>query len=275
MTNENAIAAIDELAERNNATISVWMGALDGTPWLVRDADAEHPAASTLKLPLLIAIHRAAEDGELDLSDRLRIHDDFASAVAEHRFRVTADYDNDPDPWAEIGNHASIAWLGERAIVLSSNLATNLLIERVGLDAVSDVYETSGATASRLRRCIQDDPASAVGLFNTTTAADMARVFRALLADQLTPTARTREIERVLAACQTNDAIPAGLPAGTYIAHKTGWIDGACHDVALVRPDGAEPFILSIYSGADLGEDDLHELVAQVATQCWAARPLP
>lgn len=277
MTNDiappQAVKAIDELAEENTATISVWMGDLDGTPWLVRDADREHPAASTLKLPLLIAVHRAAEDGRLDLGETIRVHEEFESAVGGRTYRVTEDYDNDPEPWREIGNDASIAWLGERAIIRSSNLATNLLIERVGIDAVNAVYDEVGATTARLRRGIQDEPASEAGFFNTATAADMAHVMVALLAGRLTPRARTTEIERVLAACETNDAIPAGLPAGTYIAHKTGWIDAACHDVALVRPTDTAAFVLSIYSGGDLSEDDIHALVARVATACWEARP--
>ncbi|MDN5852942.1 MAG: class A beta-lactamase-related serine hydrolase [Actinomycetia bacterium] len=273
-TIEEAHATLDDLAKRNDAAISVWMGALDGTPWLVRDAEREHPAASTMKLPLLIAIHRAAEAGELSLDDTIPVHEEFSSVVPDRTFRVTEDYDNDPVPWAELGNDASIAWLGERAIILSSNLATNLLIEQAGIPAVNAVYDAAGATTSRLRQCIQDLPAQESGTSNTATAEDMARVLVSLLADQLTPTARTQEIERVLAACETNEAIPAGLPAGTYIAHKTGWIDGACHDAALVRPDDAEPFILSIYSGADLGEDDLHSLVAEAAARCWDARPI-
>ena len=267
-----ARSAIDALSKRNAATISVWMGDAAGNAWLTRDADREHPAASTLKLPLLIAVHRAAEAGTLDLQETIPVHDEFESAVVGRTFRVTEDYDNDPQPWCELDGNASIAWLGERAIIRSSNLATNLLIERVGIDAVNDVYDEAGATTARLRRCIQDEPASEAGQFNTATAADMARVLTALLADRLTPPARTAEIERVLAACETNDAIPAGLPADTYIAHKTGWIDGACHDVALVRPDDDAAFLLSIYSGADLGEDDLHAMVAEVAAACWHAR---
>lgn len=274
MTNANPAAAIDDLAERHGATISVWMGPLDGTPWLTRDAEREHPAASTLKLPLLIAVHRAAEAGELRLADTLRVHDDFASAVPGKTFRVTEDYDNDPAPWAELGKDATIEWLCERAIILSSNLATNLLIERVGTAAVNAVYAAAGAKLSRLDRCIQDIPAQRSDTANIASAADMARVLIALMANRLTPPERTREIERVLAACETNDAIPAGLPAEIHIAHKTGWIDGACHDAALVRPGDAEPFVLSIYTGAELGEDELHAMVAETAARCWDARPI-
>ncbi|UYM04883.1 serine hydrolase [Solicola gregarius] len=260
------------LATEHDATISVWMGALDGTPRLVRDAGHEHPAASTLKLPLLVAVHRAAEEGRLHLDDELAVHEEFASTVDGRSFRNTADYDNDPAPWARLGERATIGWLTERSIVLSSNLATNLLIERIGIDAVNDVYDAAGAKAARLRRPIQDEPASDAGIFNTATAADLAQVLVALCGGRLLPPARTAEVERVLAACETNDAIPAGLPPGTYIAHKTGWIDEACHDVGIVRPAGEEPFILSIFTGAELDDPAAHRLVARVAAECWAAR---
>lgn len=260
------------LAVEYDATISVWMGALDGTPWRTHDPDVEHAAASTLKLPLLIAVHAAAEAGRLDLDDELEIHAEFPSVVPDATFTMTADYDNDPAPWSCLGERASIRWLAERAIILSSNLATNLLIERVGPDAVNAVYDKSGATTSRLRRGIQDEPASAAGRFNTATAAEMAAVLAAMLDDRFTTPSTTAELERVLAACETNDAIPAGLPDGTYVAHKTGWIDDACHDVALVRPHGEEPFVLAIYSGARLDEASIHRLVAEVAAVCWDER---
>lgn len=270
---DSARARIDRLAAEHDATISVWMGSLRGEPWLVRDAEVEHPAASTLKLPLLIAVYAAAESGELDVAEPLFVHSDFASVVVGATYTITEEYDNDPQPWELLGERATIGWLAERAIVLSSNLATNLLIERVGLDAVNAVYDAAGESTSRLRRGIQDDPASEAGIVNTATAADLASVLNALIDDRLTEHGTTRRVERILAACQTNEAIPAGLPADTYVAHKTGWIEGACHDVAIVRPVGEEPFILSIYTGADLGDAALHGLVSDVARSCWDHRP--
>lgn len=264
---------VRKLAAEHDATVSVWMGGLDGTPWLRHHDDTEHPAASTLKLPLLIAVYAAAESGTLRLDEELDVHAEFDSVVTDRTFTMTADYDNDPQPWTLIGERASIGWLAERAIILSSNLATNLLIERVGMAPVNAVYERVGAHRSRLRRGIQDEPANAAGLFNTATAADMAAVLLAMLDDRFTEPATSTELERILAACRTNDAIPAGLPVGTYVAHKTGWIDDACHDVALVRPDGESPFVLSVYSGARMDEPAIHRLVADVAAACWQERP--
>ncbi|UPK77030.1 class A beta-lactamase-related serine hydrolase [Nocardioidaceae bacterium SCSIO 66511] len=273
MTGAGLDDRLSSIAAEYDATISVWMGTLDGTASFVRDGEHEHPAASTLKLPLLIAVHRAAESGDLNLDEELTVHDEFASVLDDESYVMTEDYDNDPQPWARLGQRATIGWLAERAIILSSNLATNLLIERIGFAAVNDVYELAGATTARLRRGIQDEPASGAGVFNTATASDMARVLVALLAGKLVPAQRTTEVERVLAACETNDAIPAGLPPNTYLAHKTGWIDEACHDVGIVRPDGARPFILSIFTSALLDDPTAHRLVARVAAECWQVRP--
>lgn len=265
-------AQVHDLAASREATVSVWFGDLHGRPWLTLGADALHPAASTLKLPLVVALYRVADRGELSLDDEVPVHADFASAVPGARHEVTEDYDNDPQPWALLGRTATLRWLADRAIISSSNLATNLLIERLGHEEVNAVYHAAGATRSRLRRAIQDEPASEAGLFNTATAADMAAVLRAVARGTLLPATTSAAVEDILAACVHDDAIVAGLPAAVYVAHKTGWIDHACHDVALVRPRDGAPFVLSVFTEALLDEAGMHALVADTARLCWHAR---
>lgn len=248
------------------------MGAPDGQPWFELGADRTHPAASTLKLALLVAVYRAIERGQIALDDEIVVHETFASAIEGETYDTTEEYDNDPQPWELIGGTSSVGWLAGRAIISSSNLATNLLIELLGLDAVNEVYGAVGSRHARLRRGIQDGPAGDHGLWNTATAADMAAVLRGSLDGRLLSADNAEAVESILAACETNDAIPAGLPQGIYVAHKTGWIDEACHDVALVRAAGEPPFILSIYSAAPLDDPSIHRLVADVARACWDNR---
>lgn len=265
-------SAIEELAARHNALISVWMGSLDGRIGLSRHADVVHPAASTMKLPLLVALYRAHDEGRLDLDTEVRVRAVLPSVVEGATYETTQDYDNDDEPWSRLGGTASLRWLGRRAIVRSSNLATNLLIDAVGIAAVNAVYDNAGASASRLRRGIQDEPAGLLGLSNTATAADLAAVLLGVARGQLASTSACGEVESVLAACQHDDALAAGLPAGTYLAHKTGWIADVCHDVGIVRPRDASPFVLAVLTSAALDEDAGHRLVADVARACWAVR---
>lgn len=265
--------ALDRLAARDGTVLSVWAGAADGTGWLTRLPNAVHLAASTLKLPLVVAAHRLAVAGRLDLDEPVRVTARFASAADGAPYDVTPDYDNDEEPWQHLGRSVPLRWLTERAIVRSSNLATNLVLERVGTDAVNDVYDRVGATTSRLRRGIQDTRADDVGIANTATASDLAAVVRGLLTGRLLTAPAAAEVERLLAASEWNDAVPAGLPPGTYVAHKSGWTEDCCHDVALVRPVDEPPFVVSIFTTTRLPEDAAHRVVAEAAAVVWRNRP--
>jgi beta-lactamase class A len=264
---------LDRLAARDGTVLSVWAGTPDGTGWLARLPDVVHPAASTLKLPLVVAAHRLAESGRLDLGEPVEVTARFASAADGAPYDLTPDYDNDDEPWQHLGRTVPLRWLMERAIVRSSNLATNLVLERVGTDAVNDVYDRVGAARSRLRRGIQDTRADEVGLANTGTASDLAVVMCGLLGGRLLTAATAAEVERLLAASEWNDAVPAGLPPGTYVAHKSGWTEDCCHDVALVRPVDEPPLVLSIFTTTRLPGDKAHAVVAEAAAVVWRNRP--
>lgn len=263
---------LQSLAEQHDAVVSVWMGDLDGTAWLNRDVDRVHPAASTMKMPLLVALHRAHARGRLDLDRQVPVAATTASVVRGATVTVTQAYDNDDEPWHRVGGTASLRWLGERAIIRSSNLATNLLLQHVGLDAVNEVWADAGALRSRVCRGIQDTAAGSTAPSNVVTAYDLAAVLRALAGHRLLDAVSSAEVEGVLARVEDSDGVPAGLPAGTWCAHKSGWIDAVCHDAALVRPSGEPPFVLVVLTQADLDEDTGNRLVADVARSCWRSR---
>ena len=211
-----------------------------------------HPAASTLKLPLVMAAHRLAGAGRLDLDEQVRVTSRFTSRPTGPPYELTPDYDNDDEPWQRLGGTAPLRWLMERAIVRSSNLATNLLIDRVGLDAVNEVYDPVGATASRLRRGIQDtradDPRHRQHRHGCRPGSRRVRAARR-------PAARSARGRRGGAAAggqRVERRHPRRSAAGTYVAHKAGWTDDCCHDVAVVRPVDEPPFVLSIFTGTRL-----------------------
>ena len=264
--------ALEALARRHEAAISVWMGRPDGRCWFGRDIERVHPSASTMKLPLVIALYRAADAGVLDLADEVVVRTTLDSQVPGRTYEVTHDYDNDDQPWDRVGRGAALGWLAERAVVRSSNLATNLLIDRIGTDPVNAVYADVGATASRVERGIQDEPAMAAGRSNLVTGADLAAVLGALARREIAAPDSCERIEELLARCEHDSSAAAGLPPGTYFAHKTGWFEGVAHDVGLVRPAAEPPFVLAILTGADLAEAAADRLVADAAALCWAHR---
>ncbi len=261
---------LEALLAGSGALVSVWCGRPDGPAAYTRLADFEHYAASTIKLPILVAAYRQSDAQSLNLDQRVRVHDDFASVVAG-RFLMDRGYDNDEEPWALLGAEAPLRWLARRMIVRSSNLATSLVLEHVAIETVDEALAACDASASRLRRPICDAEAVAAGVTNVVTAADLAAVLSALAVGRAASPASCAEMLEVLSAQEYRDEIPAGLPAGVPVASKGGWVEGVQHDAALVWPADAPAYILVVCT-TGLGEDDGRTIIRAVSAATWAGR---
>ena len=265
---------LTRLGAADGTTLSVWFGDLDGRVRWSHDADAPHYAASTMKLPLVVAGMRRVVRGELDLDASYPVHNAFASVLDGSPFAMDEGDDQDPDTWAAVGTTRTLRELAEHAITHSGNLATNLLIDVVGLAEVAEVLRLAGCSGTTVvGRGIEDVAARAAGITNIVTAADLGLLMAAVgrRDPALGGEAVLGPVEAILARQQHLDQVPAGLPAGTPTASKSGWIPGVSHDVALVRPVGEDPFVLAVCTTVDLDEAEAAALVAGVARDVWAA----
>jgi beta-lactamase class A len=250
--------------------VSVWLGEPDRGPTYTHGAERVHYAASTMKLPLLVAAYRRHERGEIDLDAEVPVHNDHRSAYDGSRFSLDQGDDQDDQTWARIGTTASLRTLARHASVKSGNLATDLLLEHVGSDEVAAVLRDAGCSpATTLPRGIEDAAARRAGMDNVVTAADLARVLGAVAARRLASPDTCEEVERVLAAQEHRDQVPAGVPEGTYVANKTGWVDGVAHDVALVRPQQAPAYVLAVCTTGDADQETLYGWNAAVSAAVW------
>jgi beta-lactamase class A len=253
-----------------DSLVSVWLGGLDGNPVYAREDRATHYAASTMKLPLLVGAYRRHERGELDLDTEVTVHNTFRSAFDGSPFALDQSDDQDDETWARIGGTMSLRMLARHATVLSGNLATNLLLEQVGAAEVAAVLADAGCSArTTLPRGIEDGAARRAGLDNLVTAADLALILRGIGARRLAADRTCRDVEEVLAGQQHREQVPAGLPDGTYVANKTGWVEGVAHDVALVRPGTAPPYVVAVCTTASAPEESLYTLNAAISAAVW------
>ncbi|SDZ09753.1 beta-lactamase class A [Micromonospora pattaloongensis] len=268
-------------------TVSVCVGRLGAAPAYTRLPDVGHYAASTMKLAVLTALHRAAEAGALDLDAPVPVHNAFDSAAAgAPRFACTRRYDNDDVVWERIGATAPLRWLAERMIVKSSNLATNLVLAHVGLPAVARVWDLVGARHSVTGRGIEDFAARDAGITNEVTAADLAALLSAIArgataagpcdAPVVGPDASRRMLD-VLFRQEHREDLAAGLPPGTRIAHKNGWVHGVRHGAGVVFPDDAPPYaVVACTTTTDpadeRGDDDACRLIARISATAWTRR---
>jgi beta-lactamase class A len=284
----------DELAAIPG-TVSVWYGRPGATAAYALNDGATHYAASTMKVAVLAAAYRRAEVGQLDLANNVMIVNEFASAAAgAPAYRCQRSYDNDEVVWDRLGTGVALRWLMERMIVRSSNLATNIVLRQVGIRAADEIWQIVGAQSSVIGRGIEDAAAASAGITNLVTAADLAALFSclALGAQSTAPPASTppastppasvaspagcQAMLRTLLAQECTEDLAAGLPPGTRVAHKNGWVDNLRHAVGVIFPDDAPPFVLAVCTTTPLarGEDgdDACQLVARIAAAAWADR---
>jgi beta-lactamase class A len=230
--------------------VAVWLGGLDGTTWWEQHADEPVYGASLVKVPIAIAA------GRLDLDARVPVHADFDSAVPGERFVLREEDDQDPQTWAELGSTQTLRELRRRAVVHSGNLAADLVLEATGLAAVQ-------AVVPDVRHPIGDTPAAAAGIANLVTARGLGELLGRL----------PHEMEDLMLGQTYRDAIPAGLPAGTRVANKTGWVDDHAHDMAVVRPHDGAPFALVVLTRlAGVSVEEGRARVAAVAREAWGRR---
>ena len=243
-------------------TVSAYVGPLDGPPAYTRLPDATHYGASTMKVAVLVALYRSG----LDLDAPVTVHNAHHSALAGGAvFGNDPIDDSDQLTWARIGGTASLRWLAERMIVRSGNLATNLCIEAVGLPAVAEVWRDAGARHSVTDRGIEDLAARDAGLENLVTAADLAALFGLVVR-------RDPELLPVLEAVEQREDLAAGLPPGTRLAHKSGWVTGVRHGAGVVFPADAPPYTVVVCTSTSLPDEAACRLVAGVSAAAWAAR---
>ena len=201
-------------------------------------------AASTMKAPVLIEVYRQAAAGRFSLDDSLLVENDFTSIVDGSPFRIGDD--SDDALYEHTGRSLPIRDLAERMITMSSNLATNLIIELVKADSVQRTMESMGARTMRVLRGVEDIKAFERGLNNTATASDLAVLLDAIRRNEAVSRAASEEMRDILLGQEFNEMIPAGLPGTARVAHKTGWITGITHDAAIVYPENAPPYVLVI-----------------------------
>ena len=118
-------------------------------------------------------------------------------------------------------------------------------------------------------RGVEDNVAFNAGLNNTTSARDLGHLLEALARGTAASPSSTAAMLEILERQEFNDEIPAGLPPGTRVAHKTGWITGITHDAALVRPAGRAPFVLVVLTRNIADRGEAQRLIADVARLVW------
>jgi beta-lactamase class A len=228
------------------AVVGLYYKSLSSGELVTIATDSSFHAASTMKVPVMIEFFRQVERGGLSADQPVLLVNEFASIVDGSPFSVSPIDDSDSTMYLRIGDRVSARELVERMIVRSSNLATNAVIALIGARHADSTAHALGARNMHVLRGVEDGKAFQKGMNNTTTARDLGLLLEAI---ERRTAASARSCDTMLAILgrqEFNDEIPAGLPPGTRVAHKTGSITAVLHDAALVYPAGRSPYVLVV-----------------------------
>ena len=246
---------MDELRQQISATLGAQEGTFavafkdmqTGEELLINARESFH-AASTMKTPVLIEAYKQASEGRFSLSDSIRIRNEFKSIVDGSLYSISPEDDSEKELYTLIGQKRPASELLYKMIIQSSNLATNLIIEELDAKQVTQTMRELGAQDIQVLRGVEDSKAFEKGLSNTTTAYDLLLLFGQITAGKAVSSEASGEMVRILLDQRHREIIPARLPEGVKVAHKTGWITGVRHDSGIViLPDGRK-YVLVLLS---------------------------
>jgi len=226
-------------------------------------------AASTMKVPVLIELARRIDAGDFHWNDSLTVVNRFHSIVDGSEYSLNLDDDSDSTLYSITGRRVPIRTLARLMIVRSSNLATNLLVELLGASRINATAHALGADSILVLRGVEDQKAYDQGLNNTTTARDLAVLLAALQSGRAASPASTAVALGMLKAQEFNAGIPAGLPPGTPVAHKTGWLTSVSHDAAIIYPPGRPPYVLVVLTRGYQPDTLASRLMADLSRLAW------
>jgi len=215
-------------------------------------ADRWFHAASTIKVPILLGVFAAIDRGDLLPHSRVHVRNRFLSVVENVPFRVEVGRDANSAVHDAIGKMMRVDELAYHMITTSSNLATNLLLGVIGPDSVNrTLKELDVDEGIEVRRGVEDELAFDKGINNMVTADGLLRILVLLSEGKAFSPALSRRMMDILHGQEFNQGIPARLPKGTRVAHKTGEISTVAHDAGVVYLPKRKPYVLVILTEWD------------------------
>ena len=236
----------------------------DGKEILINENEIFH-AASTMKTPVMIEFYKQLHQGKLSLEDTLQIKNEFKSIVDGTMYKLSEFDDSDKNTYNKLGQYYSINNLIYEMITISSNFATNILIDYIGANNVTKSMKEIGALNIDILRGVEDIKAFELGLNNTTSAKDLLIIYEKLAKGKIINNESSAIMIDILKDQKYDDIIPKYLPKDIEIANKTGMITGVHHDSGIVFLKDGKKYVIIILSKNMSDMESGTEMMARIS----------
>jgi beta-lactamase class A len=229
------------------------------------NSDRFFHAASTIKVPVLLGVFDAIEQGRFKPYSRVHVRNRFLSIIDGSPYRVQSSRDANTAVHAARGKTMMIRELAEHMIVTSSNLATNLLIDVVGLESIQETLTRLHLRGIDLRRGVEDELAWEAGINNRITADGLCSALRLIEEGVAISASASALMLEILHNQRFRSGIPAGLPDEARVANKTGEMSTVAHDGGIVYIEGRRPYVVVILTEWENGGEGRQSAIARIS----------
>jgi beta-lactamase class A len=267
----DTIAPVIELetfiAKQRNKVIAVAAYDFETGKEIYINADETMHPASTIKVHIMMDVFHQAEQGLFSLDDRVPLVNSFTSIADGSTFSLLHQDDAEQTLHPRIGESETIAELTRLMIVRSSNLATNILLEKLGTENVNAFMRELGIEGVAVHRGMEDKEAFRRGMNNKATARGLTQTMRLIAGCKVVSSHASQKMIEIMLGQEFNESIPALLPQSVKVAHKTGWNGDIYHDTGIVFPTSRQPYALSIMTRGfpEDREEEAHSCMAHLS----------
>src|ERR1700686_2261057 len=227
----------------------------DGHKYLLHANDV-YPQASSIKICVLAELYRQAQHGKLKLTDMYTVN--------------AADLVQDSDIMGGLTpgvTRITLRDLATMMVAVSDNSATNVLIDRVGMQNVNAMLDSLSLTHTRLRRKMMDLQAAKEGRENISTPREMMTLLDAIYHGKVLNKESTADFFKMLST-NKDSFIPRDLPAGLMVANKPGELEAVRNDSGIVFVEG-RPYVICVMTSFLRNERDGEEAISKVSLDTW------
>ncbi|HTE29891.1 MAG TPA: serine hydrolase [Chryseolinea sp.] len=270
MDTANLHAAISEEFSRHpEGRFAVAMKDLStGKTFFINEKENFH-AASTMKTPVMIETYKQAAAGKFRITDSVLIKNEFKSIVDGSTYSLDSADDSEFDLYHRVGTKLPLFDVLHRMITMSSNLATNIMIDFIGAKNANATMRELGANDIQVLRGVEDDKAFEKGLNNTVTAYDLMLIMEKIATGKAVDKNASEEMIKILMDQHFTDKIAKKLPPGVKVASKSGSIAGISHDSGVVfLPDGRK-YVVVLLSAGVASYDEVNNTLANVSRHVY------
>ncbi|MHC0064131.1 serine hydrolase [Nostoc sp. UIC 10890] len=242
--------AVQNLADTNpNLTPGVFLLDLDTGNYVDVNGSTSFPAASTIKVPILIAFFQDVDAGKIRLDEMLTMQQDMVAGGSGNL------------QYKPAGTQYTALEVATKMITISDNTATNMLIARLGgIDALNQRFRSWGLTATIIRNQLPDLQGT-----NTTTPKELGNLMAIVSQGNLVSMPSRDLMLDILRRTQRDSLLPSGLGAGARVYHKTGDIGTMLADAGLIGVPTGKRYVAAVMVQRPNNDPRAEKLISSIS----------